>query len=208
MSRVLGAVVGVALFAGVAGAQVGVAWVTFTKQPTMLAVDPKAISDASTQVGFGTGDLDQDGWDDVVAVRKQQASQAGKRTSLLLMNEDGVLIDRTAQYAAVSDMPGDLGFLTPRNTRKCALGDVNLDGWLDVVTANNLSDGDAKNISHPGVYVNQGQDGLGAWLGCSQSFTSRTAAQLPSSRQMITHPAARVDQDKARPDRREANFAV
>jgi hypothetical protein len=164
-SQFLGAAVGVVLFAGVASAQIGEAWVTFTKQPSMLGVDPLALSDANTQVGFGTGDLDQDGWDDVVAVRKQQASQLGKRTSVLLMNEDGVLIDRTAQYAAVSDTPGDLGFLTPRNTRKCALGDVNLDGWLEVVTANNLSDGDAKNISHPGVYVNLAADGSGAWLG-------------------------------------------
>src|SRR4030095_6279270 len=43
-SQLLGAAVGVVLFAGMAGAQIGDAWVTFTKQPSMLGVDPKAIS--------------------------------------------------------------------------------------------------------------------------------------------------------------------
>ena len=155
---------GVLLAAG-AHAQLGTPWVTFTKQPTSLALAPLALSDSDTQVLFRTGDLDQDGWDDVVAVRKQQASQLGKRPSFVLMNLHGVLTDKTAQYAVASDTPGDSGFLTPRNTRECALGDVNLDGWLDVVTSNSLSDGDPKHLSHPAVLRNRAGGPGGAWLG-------------------------------------------
>ena len=148
-----------------AAAQLGEAWVSFTKQPGQLGVAPTALSDSSTQVGFRTGDLDQDGWDDVVAVRKQQASQQGKRAAFLLMNLDGVLTDQTVQYASASDVPGDLGFLTPCGNRECALGDVDGDGWLDVVTCTTLSDGDPKALSHPRVYVNRGDAAGGAWQG-------------------------------------------
>ena len=161
----LGALLAAAGLSATAGAQIGVAWVEFSKQPSLLAIDPLALSDATTQVSLRTGDLDQDGWDDVVAVRKQAASLLGKRTSFLFMNQGGVLVDRTAQYAAASDVPGDQGFLTLRNSRESGLGDVDVDGWLDVVVANTLSDGDPKHISHPGVYVNLGEDGSGAWQG-------------------------------------------
>jgi hypothetical protein len=40
-----------------------------------------------------------------------------------------------------------------------------MDGWLDVNFSSSLSDGDPKVISHPRVYVNQGDDVAGAWLG-------------------------------------------
>ena len=161
----LGPLVGAALLAAPAPAQLGSPWVTFTKQPQELALPALALSDADTQVLFRTADLDQDGWDDVVAVRKQQASQLGKRPSFLLRNVQGVLTDATAAYASASDTPGDDGFLTPRNTRECAIGDVDLDGWLDVVTANSLSDGDPKTLSHPGVHINLGGGPGSAWLG-------------------------------------------
>ena len=148
-----------------AAAQLGEPWVTYSNQPSMLGVTPLTLTDSDTQVFFATGDLDQDTWDDVVAVRKQQASQLGKRPSFLLMNVGGVLSNATAQYASASDVPGDLGFLTPCNTRKCVLGDVDGDGWLDVVTCADLSDGNPKAISHPRVYRNLGDDAFGNWQG-------------------------------------------
>jgi FG-GAP-like repeat len=152
-------------FAPTAAAQLGEPWVTFTKQPAQLALPPTALSDADTEVLFRTGDLDQDAWDDVVAVRKQQAGQVGKRTAFLLMNVNGVLTDKTALDAAASDVPGDFGFLTPCNNRRSALGDVDGDGWLDVVTSAVLSDGAPKSVSHPRVYRNRADDGSGAWQG-------------------------------------------
>ena len=159
-------------WAGPTTAQLNEQWVTFSRQNSQLDVpalsDPghTAITDADTQVLFRTGDLDRDGWDDVVAVRKQQASQLGKRTAVLLMNVHGVLTDKTAQYATASDAgSGDQGFLTPCNNREVAIGDVNNDGWLDVVTSVALSDGSPKSISHPRVYMNLGRDPSGNWLG-------------------------------------------
>ena len=167
------ALAAVALVAGTASAQaLNNQWVTFSKQnshlsvPALPDVGHPGISDSDTQVVFRTGDLDRDGWDDVVAVRKQQASQLGKRTAVLLMNVNGVLTDKTAQYATASDAGhSDLGFLTPCNNREVAIGDVNNDGWPDVVTAVSLSDGSPKYISHPRVYMNLGKDEHGNWLG-------------------------------------------
>jgi hypothetical protein len=153
------------LLAAPAVAQLGNPWLTFTKQPAQLALPQLTLSDADTQVLFRTGDLDQDGWDDVVAVRKQQASQLGKRRAYLLMNESGVLTDETDAYATASDVPGDSGFLTPCNNRECVLADVDGDGWLEVITAASLSDGDPKALSHPRVYLNRGEDAGGNWLG-------------------------------------------
>jgi len=153
------------LLSAAAGAQTNVQWVTFTKQPSKLAVSALSLSDTNTQVLFRTGDLDKDGWDDVVAMRKQSASQTGKRAAFLLMNENGVLTDRTAQFASASDVAGDLGFLTATNTRESQIVDLDGDTWLDVITSTTLSDGDPKNISHPRVYINLGEDLNGDWLG-------------------------------------------
>jgi hypothetical protein len=148
-----------------ASAQLGVQWVEFRYTPEKLGVLPTAITDTTTEVDFATGDLNNDGWDDVVAVRKQQASTTGKRTNLLLINNHGKLEDKTAQWATAADVPGDLGFLTPVNNRDAKIIDVNNDGWADVVTCTTLSDGDPKVISHPRVYMNLGNDGTGQWLG-------------------------------------------
>ena len=80
------------------------------------------------------------------------------------MNEGGVLVDRTAQYAAQSDVSGDQGFLTPTNDRDVELVDVDDDGWLDVVTATTLTDNSSKHLSHPRIYINLGEiDGV--WQG-------------------------------------------
>jgi hypothetical protein len=153
------------LLPDISRAQVDVQWVTYTKQPTKLALAPSVLSDSDTQAQFRTGDLNNDGWDDLVVMRKQQASQVGKRAAYLLINVNGVLTDMTAQFASASDVVGDQGFLTPTNNRESAIADLNNDGWLDVATCVTLSDGNPKNISHPRVYMNLGEDGGGNWLG-------------------------------------------
>jgi hypothetical protein len=166
------------LVAGSAAAQIGVAWVSFTKQPAQLALAPLAVSDSGTQVAFSIRDLNRDGWDDVVAVRKQPASQPGKRTAILLMNDHGVLRDKTLNFASTSDVPGDSGFLTPCNTYEAVIGDVNGDTWPDVVTTVGLSDGSPKEISHPRVYINRGLTAFGRWRGLHYE-----AARIP---QLVT----------------------
>ncbi len=140
-------------------------WVEFAEEPARLAIPVQALSNPNDEVDFAWGDLDRDGWIDVVAVVKQDFTSTGKRPNTLLMNEFGVLQDRTAQYAASSDVPGDMGFLTPTNDRDVILVDLDLDGWLDVVTAPTLSDGDPKHIGHPRIYMNRGNAGNGSWLG-------------------------------------------
>jgi hypothetical protein len=148
-----------------ASAQTGVAWVEFAEQPATLGPGVAAVSDVDTDVDFATGDLDQDGWLDVVVARKQQGGLTTKHTDVLLMNLQGELTDQTVIYAAASDVPGDQGFLTPCVHTAVKLADVNLDGWLDVILSATLSDGTPKAISHPRVYRNRGDDGAGAWQG-------------------------------------------
>ncbi len=137
------------------------AWVGFARDPSRIQAG--VISDGDHETDLAWGDLDQDGFVDLVVVRKQPFTSPGKRTNVLLMNVGGVLTDSTAAYASASDVPGDQGFLTPTNDRDVVLADVDGDGRLDVVTATTLGDGDPKHLGHPRVYRNLG--GAGAWSG-------------------------------------------
>ena len=148
-----------------ATAQFGNAWVEFVRNDGSLQNELEGISSTQTEVDFAWGDFDKDGWTDLAVVRKQVFTSAGKRTNYLLMNEHGVLKNRTAQYASASDVPGDQGFLTPTNDRDVFVVDVDMDGWDDLVTATTISDGDPKSIGHPRIYMNLGNDGSGDWQG-------------------------------------------
>ena len=149
----------------VASAQFNNEWVSYRRVDARMSVAPTAVSSTNDEVDFAWADLDRDGWTDLVAVRKEPVSTPGKRTNMLFMNESGILVNRTVQFASNSDVPGDLGFLTPTNDRDVEIVDVDGDGWLDVVTAPTYSDGDPKHIGHPRVYMNLGNSGLGAWAG-------------------------------------------
>ncbi|MGE3165046.1 MAG: FG-GAP-like repeat-containing protein [Planctomycetota bacterium] len=121
---------------------------------------------------YAWGDVDNDGDIDLICVRKEPFTTVGRRVNVLFMNEgtaeghpvNGVLVDRTMQYASASDIPGDLGFNTPTNDRDVVLVDVNADGWLDIATAVTLSDNQPKHIKMPRIYVNLGEV-AGAWQG-------------------------------------------
>lgn len=153
----------ISLAASQANAQYDNKWVTFAKDPNGT-VTAAAISDADNETDLAAGDLDLDGFIDLVVVRKQPFTSSGKRNNLLLMNVAGVLIDKTAQFAIRADVPGDQGFLTPTNDRDVVVDDVDQDGWLDVVTCTTLSDGDPKHIGHPRVYRNL-SNGAAGWQG-------------------------------------------
>lgn len=141
-------------------------WVQFVNETDMrLISDPSVGIDDQAEKDYAWGDVDKDGDIDLICVRKQPFTTTGKRTNVLFLNEDGALVDRTAEFATASDIPGDQGFLTPTNDRDVVLVDVNNDGWLDIVTAPTLTDNQAKHLSHPRIYMNLGEDGEGNWLG-------------------------------------------
>jgi hypothetical protein len=151
-------------------------WVEFTDKTgeRLIASSDRGINDLS-QKDMAWGDVDRDDDLDVVIVRKVDHTSPCEGSDLcqnqLLMNEgvaegheiDGVLVDRTLEYATAAD-DGGQGFFDITADRDVVLTDVNGDDWLDVVTAVSVSDGLPKTISHPRVYINQGEQG-GNWLG-------------------------------------------
>lgn len=154
-----------------------ISWLSFAKENNRI-VQPGGgpathITADTDEKDFAWGDLDQDGWTDVAMVRKTPVSFPGKRVNYLLMNEKvgGVrkLVDRTSEYATAADFPGDLGFQTPTDDRDVELGDLNGDGWLDLLTSttdlSNENGSAFKHLTHPRVYVNLGDDLAGDWQG-------------------------------------------
>ncbi|MBC8200613.1 MAG: VCBS repeat-containing protein, partial [Planctomycetes bacterium] len=137
----------------------------FTDQTNArLISDPALGSSDVEEKDYAWGDLDLDGDIDLVCVRKQPFTSTGRNINVLFMNEGGTLVDRTAKYVTATDVAGDNGFLTPTNDRDVVLYDLDLDGWLDMVTVTTLTDNSTKALSHPRVYMNLGEvDGI--WQG-------------------------------------------
>jgi len=153
-------------FAAPSSAQFNNQWLSYTDATaSALPMGSLAVSDINNEVDFAWADLDKDGFTDLVVVRKEPFTSLGRRTNLLLMNEAGVLQDRSQQYASASDVAGDNGFMTATNDRDVVIDDFDGDGWLDFVTATTLSDGLPKAVGHPRIYMNLGNDVNGNWLG-------------------------------------------
>ena len=159
-------VLAAALTAGPAFAQLNVQWVQYQNETAarLVSADPTVGINDTQEKDYAWGDVNNDGWIDLVSVRKEPFTSPGRRTNVLFMNENGVLVNRTDQYAIDTDVPGDSGFLTATNDRDVVLADFNGDGWLDMATAVTISDGLPKHISHPRIYMNQGAVG-GVWQG-------------------------------------------
>lgn len=141
-------------------------WVEFTE-----ATDDRLVLDELYRVNdnlekdFAWADFDQNGYTDLVVMRKFPGSVEGGAKNLLLMNEGGVLVDRTDNFAINADHPSDLGFMTPTNDRDVKVLDIDLDGWMDLVTATTMSDNLNAREGQPRIYRNQGLDQNGNWLG-------------------------------------------
>ena len=111
-------------------------------------------------------DLNNDGYVDVISVRKEPFSDSTEppKQDVLLMNVNGQLIDQTSLYA-----PGFIN--TPTHARDVYIGDLDGDGWKDVVFANTFN-------QVPLYYRNQGNDNNGNWLGLVDETTARFPATL------------------------------
>jgi hypothetical protein len=157
-----------------APAQFNNEWATFANESTARLHNPDGsvatlVNGNPDEKHFAFGDLDLDGWTDLVMVTKFPTSEPGMRRGFLLMNEGGVLVDRTAQYASDSDHPSsqgllDLGQLAQgadrRRERRLAAGrrDRGDELW-------NVGVVESQYISHPRIYINKGFDTSGNWLG-------------------------------------------
>jgi hypothetical protein len=140
-------------------------WLTLHRDDTRLALPALQVSSQSDEVDFAAGDLDQDGWIDVVVARAAPGTVNGARTNLLLRNDHGVLRDQTVALASASDLPGDHGFSTPVHELGVEIADLDGDDRPDVVFAAAWGAGLPKAVSHPRVYRNLGHAPQGEWLG-------------------------------------------
>ena len=155
-----------------AGSALATDWVEFDDQTSSRIVHREVNGVPQTQFGVNDpeekdyiwGDLDNDGDDDLVVGRKLIGSNSTGMSNVLFMNERGVLVDRTIEFATAAD-DGGQGFLDITADRDVALVDVNNDGWLDVITASSGAYASLpKTISHPRIYINLGEDN-GVWQG-------------------------------------------
>ena len=134
-------------------------WVTYSNQTSTRLVAAAALIGADNhEKDFAWGDLDQDGDIDLICVRKFPGSIQGGARNLLLMNEGGVLTDRTAEYGQASDISGYFGLLDATNDRDVEAVDINNDGWLDLLTATTMSDQVNSILGQPRAYINLGDD--------------------------------------------------
>ncbi len=129
---------------------------------TRLLVSSVANSDPEEK-DMWTADFNNDGKQDLIVVRKQpfsSPSQPGKST-LLLMNVNGILTDQTLLHAP--QFIDSISF-----ARDVFVGDFDGDNWKDVIIANTF-------LQQPQYFRNRGNDILGNWLG----FMEETSLRLP-----------------------------
>ena len=137
-------------------------WVSFADETaTRLQVSTVGINDAEEK-DTSIGDFNNDGWMDVIAVRKRPFSVMGPRSDVLFMNEQGTLVDRTTELA-----PEFLTVLT--DARDVFVGDMDNDGWDDLIIVSTFN-------VQPQYYENLGNDSNGQWRG----FENQSANRFPN----------------------------
>ncbi len=103
-------------------------WITYVDETASRIVADASVGVSDLQEkDLISGDVDQDGDTDLIIVRKTPFTNPGGFRNVLLMNEAGVMTDRTSTLAP--------DFLDPTDDREVALADIDGDGWLDIVTA-------------------------------------------------------------------------
>ncbi len=167
----------------------GQVWIAFHNETSSRLADPEdTYVDNSNQnilftdpdeKDFAAGDVDNDGDTDLVIVRKQPYTTAGKRKNFLFLNEEGILTNRTSAKAPQ--------LLDLTNDRDAQLFDADGDGWLDLVTVVTfpaISGGvasDPPEIYMPRVYMNLGDDAGGNWLGLEYTYSDQRIPDYPAN---------------------------
>lgn len=153
-----------ALAAATCAPSLSAQWVSYTNETgARLSASASLVANDTQEKDYGWADLDQDGDVDLVIVRKSPFTSGGHFPNVLLMNEGGVLTDRSSTLTT-STVPGSSGFLDATNDRDVEIADVDGDGWLDVITCTTLTAGMPEYIRANRVYINQGMSG-GVWQG-------------------------------------------
>src|SRR5262245_22847649 len=105
MKKAWWAMGGLLACAAPAQAQSNQQWIEFRDEtPTRLQSAPGLGASDPEEKDYAWGDLNRDGWVDLVVVRKEPFTTPGRRPNVLFMDENGVLVDRTSQYAVDSDV--------------------------------------------------------------------------------------------------------
>lgn len=157
-------------------------WIDFDDDSAIGVSLSSVPTDDGEEKDLAVGDLNKDGWDDIVVVRKEPFMGTGARADLLLMNESGTLVDRTSDYAA--------GFTSsPTIARDVIIADLDGDGWDDVLIANTFG-------NQPAFYRNLGSSG-GTWLGLADESSSRLPTLDVGSIQYCSVAAGDVNGDGA-----------
>ena len=143
-------------------------WIDFTDE-TSTRINVVNISDNTNNANvddqekdLAIGDFNNDGFTDLVVVRKTPFSTPGGKTDVLFMNDNGVLEDKTDVYA-----PEFLSNATDARDIICV--DVNKDNWVDLFVINTFDD-------QPKLFINQGEDTNGDWIG----FLDESSTRLPT----------------------------
>ena len=118
--------------------------------PQELETGFGVVSGTSSGWGLGLEDFDNDGWKDVFIVQGHVFDNVQSYDSSLSYREPPLFaLNRKGHFDK-----GDLGSDLPVAGRGAAFGDLNNDGWVDVI-ATSLGD-------HPQLYLNRG--GKSHWL--------------------------------------------
>jgi hypothetical protein len=118
----------------------------------LLVIGTLTAAGPVKEKGSAWGDLDRDGDADLVVAARQKTTRDGKAPNILFISVNGILTDRTNDFAPDWDVQKHLG--AEETNGDVEFSDLNNDGWLDVITTSAAADGE-DDSGLPWVYINK-----------------------------------------------------